>query len=333
MTRRPVFAALAAFVLAFAVPAAARQPAVPAPGPDPAIAAADRDIVIERALAALDKSYVFPEVAAKMAQAVQEKRKAGGYDAIAGSRQLARTLTEDLQAVSKDKHLRVTFGSPPGAGAAGGSAHARMMPRFENEGFERVEKLAGNIGYVEVRTFLGRESWEEKAAEAMTQLADADALIVDLRRNGGGSPELVAVLSSYLFDQPTHLNSLYWREGNRTDDFWTSKDVKGKRYGQSKPVYVLTSKRTFSGAEEFAYNLKNLRRATLVGETTGGGAHPGGMRRLHGDFRLFVPTGRAISPITKTNWEGVGVAPDVATAADEALEAAKALALKALGKG
>lgn len=325
---RPLFAALAAAVLSTV--AFAQEPK--APPPDAPVDAATRSKVIDDAIEALQKSYVFPEVAARMADDVRARQARGEYDSLGQSRAFARALTEHFQAVSRDKHLRVVFGAPPGASATGGSGHARMMPRFENEGFEKVEKLPGNIGYVEVRTFLGQDAWDEKAAEVMSQLADTDALIVDLRRNGGGSPHRVAALSSYLFEQPTHLNSLYWREGDRTDDFWTTKSVKGKRFGQSKPVYVLTSKRTFSGAEEFAYNLKNLKRATIVGETTGGGAHPGGMRTLAGDFRIFVPTGRAISPITKTNWEGTGVAPDIATNADEALERAKALALKALGR-
>src|SRR5215203_2477633 len=127
--------------------------------------------------------------------------------------------------------------------------------------------------------------------------------------------------------EPVHLNDLYWREGNRTDEFWTKKEVAGKRY-LNKDVYVLTSKRTFSGAEEFTYNLKNLKRATIIGETTGGGAHPGGGFRISEHFGMFVPTGRAISPITKTNWEGTGVTPDVAVPADEALHVARITALK-----
>ncbi len=299
----------------------------PSPRPDPPVDAATRGQVIDAALKALDQSYVFPEVAAKMEKSIRARQAAGEYAALASSHEFAKALTGHLQEISRDKHLRVTYGSPmqrrPGA-----------PPRFTNHGYEKVEKLPGNIGYLELRTFMGSGPEAEAAAsKAMSELADTDALIVDLRANGGGSPHMVALVSSYLFDQPTHLNSLYWREGDRTDEFWTTKEVTGKRFGQSKPVYVLTSKRTFSGAEEFSYNLKNLKRATLVGETTGGGAHPGAIRELVGEFAMFVPTGRAVSPITNTNWEGTGVVPDVATSADEALERARALALKTLGKG
>ncbi|MCA1614166.1 MAG: peptidase, partial [Acidobacteria bacterium] len=137
-----------------------------------------------------------------------------------------------------------------------------------------------------------------------------------------------ALICSYLFGpEPVHLNSLYWREGNRTEEFWTRKEVAGKRY-LNKDVYVLTSNRTFSGAEEFSYNLKNLKRATIVGETTGGGAHPGGGHRVGEHFMMFVPTGRAISPITKTNWEGTGVKPDIEVPAEQALTVARLSAVK-----
>jgi C-terminal processing protease CtpA/Prc len=142
---------------------------------------------------------------------------------------------------------------------------------------------------------------------------------------------MVALICSYLFPghERVHLNDLYWREGDRTEQFYTLPYVPGRRY-LDKEVYVLTSKRTFSGAEEFTYNLKNLKRATIVGEATGGGAHPGGTRRVTDHFAVWVPGGRAINPITKTNWEGTGVTPDVAVPADQALATAHLMALKRL---
>ena len=166
-------------------------------------------------------------------------------------------------------------------------------------------------------------------------LGNTDAIIFDLRKNGGGDPAMVALICSYLFGpEPVHLNDLHWREGKgeRVEEFWTLKDVAGKRY-TGKDVYVLTSNYTFSGAEEFTYNLKNLKRATIIGETTGGGANPGGGNRLSEHFGVFIPTGRAVSPVTKTNWEGTGVEPDVKVPADQALKTAQLIALrKALDK-
>lgn len=310
----PRFLSLLA-ALALALPCAAQPP-------DVTVDESERAEVIDKTLAALERSYVFPELAPRMAEHVRARERAGDYAAIASGREFARALTAHLQEVSRDKHLRVIVGDE-------GSFRARTQPADGKHGIEKVERLPGNVGYVELRGFHGT-SPEASAAmsSAMSSLADADVLIVDLRRNGGGSPHMVALMSSYLFDGPVHLNSLYWRERGRTDDFWTTREVTGKRYGQAKPVYVLTSKRTFSGAEEFSYNLKVLKRATIVGETTGGGAHPGALQRLNDRFAIFVPTGRAINPITKGNWEGTGVAPDVEVAAEQALDRALELAGK-----
>jgi C-terminal processing protease CtpA/Prc len=164
----------------------------------------------------------------------------------------------------------------------------------------------------------------------MNFLANMNALIVDLRQCKGGNPGMVALISSYLFDgEPVHLNSLYWRDEDLTQQYWTLPYVPGKRFGE-KPVYVLTSSDTFSAGEEFAYNLKTRQRVTLVGERTGGGAHPGSPFRLHPHFEVFIPVGRAINPITNQNWEGSGVAPDVSVPQDQALNAAYKLALESI---
>ncbi|MDP8979977.1 MAG: S41 family peptidase [Acidobacteriota bacterium] len=202
-----------------------------------------------------------------------------------------------------------------------------------NFGFEKVERLQGNIGYLDLRGFMEAQWGSETAVAAMNFLANTDALIIDLRQNGGGDPAMVALITSYLFSpgEEVHLNDLYWRPSNETHQWWTLPYVPGRRYA-NKPVYVLTSNRTFSAAEEFTYNLKNLKRATIIGETTGGGAHPGGMERLSEHFMAFLPSGRAINPISKTNWEGTGVTPDVAVPAADALTTATAAALRKISE-
>jgi C-terminal processing protease CtpA/Prc len=206
----------------------------------------------------------------------------------------------------------------------------RQGSRKLNGGYRRVERLPGNVGYLQVDGFMHPDVAADPAAAAMNFLANTDALIIDLRRNGGGGPQSVALLCSYLFDEkPVHLNDLYWRKGDRTEEFWTLKELAGKRY-LGRDVYLLTSHRTFSAAEEFAYDLQSLKRVTIVGETTGGGAHPGGGVPIGEHFMVFIPSGRAINPITKTNWEGTGVKPDVEATADKALETAHQLAVKKL---
>jgi C-terminal processing protease CtpA/Prc len=161
----------------------------------------------------------------------------------------------------------------------------------------------------------------------MNLLAHTDALIIDLRKNTGGSPTMIALLSTFLFGpEPVHLNSFYDRSGDKTSQTWTLPYVPGQRT-PDKPVFVLTSNRTFSAAEEFTYNLKNLKRATIIGEKTGGGAHPGGDISVTPHFRVFVPVGRAINPISGTNWEGTGIEPDIAVPEAGALDYAYRLAL------
>jgi retinol-binding protein 3 len=303
--------------------------------PDLTIDAATRTQVIDGILKRLNDSYVFPEVAKKMDLAIRARVDKKEYDQITSAKQFATQLTTDLQAVSNDKHLRVRYSHqaiPERGARREPTAEEREQRRREltwmNHGFAKVERLPGNIGYLEFFNFMDEELGADTVAAAMNFVNGTDALIIDMRANGGGNPAMVALVCSYLFGpEPVHLNDLYWREGNRTDEFWTKKEVAGKRY-LNKDVYVLTSKRTFSGAEEFTYNLKNLKRATIIGETTGGGAHPGGGFRISEHFGMFVPTGRAISPITKTNWEGTGVTPDVSVPADQALLTARLMALK-----
>jgi hypothetical protein len=293
--------------------------------------AASRQRAIDGVAAKLNEFYVFPEMAKKMEEAIRAKQAAGEYDSITNGNAFAEKLTTHLREVSKDKHLGVNFspavlpkGPPPGAPDV--AAMRRQMERM-NCGFEKAERLVGNIGYLKFNMFARPDICGPTASAAMNFLGSVDALIIDLRENGGGDPKMVAYISSYLFDERTHLNDLYHRKENKTEEFWTSADVPGKRLGKT-PVFVLTARRTFSGAEEFTYNLKNLKRATIIGETTGGGAHPVSGHRVDDHFMIGVPFARAINPISKTNWEGVGVEPDVKVSAAEALDVAKKLAEK-----
>jgi C-terminal processing protease CtpA/Prc len=302
--------------------------------PDMMIDAAVRAETIDTLFKDLNESYVFPEVAKRMETDVRNRLKTGEYDQLTSAREFAKKLTDDLRAVSKDKHLGVRFSNRviPLRAKRGEPSDAereefKRMMRINNYGFVKVEVMRGNIGYIDFRGFTNPEFGAETVAAAMNFVNNSDALIFDLRQNGGGDPAMVALICSYLFgDKPVHLNDLYWRKENRTEEYWTKPNVSGKKYND-KEVYVLTSNRTFSGAEEFSYNLKNLKRATIVGETTGGGAHPGDGFRLSDHFEAFIPTGRAISPITKTNWEGTGVEPDVKIPQEQALKTAYLLAL------
>ncbi len=287
--------------------------------------AVTRERVIDDTLAKLDEFYVFPDTAKKMGAAVRERDKNGEYAKVTNGVQLASLLTAHLQEVSRDKHLRVNFS--PVAGRMPIGPGPGPGPRGDPCGFEKAEKLDGNIGYIKINGFADPTDCRDAAVAAMGKIAGADAIIFDLRDNGGGRPQMVSFLTSYLFEKRTHLNDLWNRTTGQTEEFWTTEDVPGQKF-TTQPVYVLTSSRSFSGAEEFSYNLKTLERATIIGETTGGGAHPVVPQELDERFVVMVPNGKAINPITKTSWEGVGVEPDVKVPAAEALNKARELAGK-----
>jgi retinol-binding protein 3 len=293
-----------------------------------------RATLIDSLIQKLHDNYIFPDVAQQMDAAIRAKAGSGAYDDLTTLEDLCKRLTEDLQEVSHDKHLRLFYHAEPEPNDEPDQPTPEQIEEFRyamsllNFGFARVERLPGNIGYLDLRGFFPARFGGEAAVAAMNLLAHTGALIVDLRRNDGGDPEMIALITSYLFDQMTNLNNMYWREGDRTQQFWTLPYVPGRRYGGSKPVYVLTSSQTFSGAEEFAYNLKNLKRATIIGEVTGGGAHPVGGFAITPHVGARIPVGRAVNPISGTNWEGTGVTPDIAMPQEEALRTAQILALR-----
>jgi hypothetical protein len=290
-----------------------------------------RAAVIDKIAAALAKTYVDADKAKSMATALRAHLAKGDYDKIVDGPAFAMRLTDDLHADTHDMHMRVMFGphpkdEPPPPPEADQLAQLRQM----NYGFGPIERMHGNVAHLQIDGFPAAtfEAAQTGIGELMSQAADADALIIDLRNNGGGSPETVALVASYVFDdKPVHLVDIYERETKKTTQSWTQSKLHGKRFGGKKPVYVITSKRTFSGGEEFAYDLQTTKRAKIIGETTGGGAHPTKMVSLDDWFALAVPFAESISPITHRNWEGTGVVPDVLTSADAALDEALKRAL------
>lgn len=300
--------------------------------------AASRKLVIDGVGAKLTEFYVYPETAQKMVEALQTHERRGDYDAVTDGDALAQLLTDHLREVSHDRHLNVRFTpykQPAETGEKGPSkdevARRRQEMERDNCAFRKVEVLENNMGYVKLDAFLDPAVCGPTVVAAMNFVGHADGIIFDLRDNGGGDPKMVAFLLSYVFDQPTHVNDLYNRKENSTEQYWTSPYVPGPRLGE-KPVFVLTSKDTFSGGEEFCYDLKSLKRATIVGETTGGGAHPVRGVRVNDHFTVGVPFARAVNPVSKTDWEGTGVVPDVQVKADDALETAERLMAEKLQK-
>jgi hypothetical protein len=324
--------------------------------------------IVTTAMSLLRSNYVFPEVAEQAAAAVEARLAAGEYDdldEITLAELVTRHLQEVTE--DKHLRLRAGGGprreprpggpgeQEPGPGGPelrpGGPGPAlraepertrpgepdnhdarrlamRQRGRLDNFGIRRVERLDGNVGYLDVRRVAMPASAGPAITAAMELVAGTYALILDLRNNGGGSPEGVAVWCSYLLtEKPTHLNDIFHADTGETRQFWALPYVPGTRY-VDRPVYVLTSSHTFSGGEDFCYTLQALGRAELIGETTGGGAHPTRPFPISHAVHIGIPFARSINPVTGTNWQGTGVVPDIAVPEAEAYDVAYGKALR-----
>jgi Peptidase family S41/N-terminal domain of Peptidase_S41 in eukaryotic IRBP len=321
--------------------------------------------IVTTAMSLLRASYVFPEVAGQAAAAVEARAAAGEYDSL-DEITLTDLVTRHLQDITGDKHLRLRLGGGPGPrpggpGPAGGPGRSpgpgpgpgqgrperdepedhearrlamRRRGRLDNFGIRRVERLDGNVGYLDLHRVADPANAGPAIQAAMELVAGTYALIIDLRHNGGGSPEGVVLWCSYLLDErPTHLTDIFSADTGETRQFWALPYVPGTRY-TDRPVYLLTGSRTFSGGEDFCYTLQALGRAELIGETTGGGAHPTRGFPISPAVHIAIPFARSVNPVTGTNWEGTGVVPDVAVPEAQACDVAYARALRhVLGAG
>jgi hypothetical protein len=315
------------------------------PRPKVVVDEAMRAQAIDALVAGLNQYYVFPEKAKQIETLLRQRQKDGAYADIGDGNRLAAKLQADLASVAHDLHMRVAFSperlppQPPLPSMA--QLKAQQAPREDSNvamrwikrigrsmatfGVEKADHLSPKIGYLKISGFPPPHLTAEKYAAAMDKLADTDALVIDVRDNGGGTPMSVALLISYFVDQPTHLNDIWERASGETLQFWTADRLDGKRYGGKKPVVILAGPGTKSAGEDFTYTMQALKRATVVGERTWGGAHPTMPWRLGDHFYASIPAARSISPVTHGNWEGTGVIPDVAAPPAEALGVATAL--------
>jgi hypothetical protein len=298
------------------------------------IGAEQRAAVIARATELLSANYVFLDRAERGAAEVRERAERGEYDKITSPARFAEQLSRHLADAIGDRHLHVKVGSVPAADPSSASvetkaelAQLRRDAEAEEFGIGKPRVLEGNVGYVAFHRFFRAELAGGALATAMRQLAKTSALIVDLRECRGGDPVMAVLAASWLFDgRPRHWNDMLRRRDGTTTQFWTAAWLPGERY-VDKPVYVLTAQRTFSAPESFAYELQQTGRATIVGERTGGGAHPGAWFPIDDRFSIFIPLSRYVSATSGGDWEGDGVRPDVICGASEALERAHRLAL------
>jgi C-terminal processing protease CtpA/Prc len=292
-------------------------------------------VLVTALIEKLQAKYVFPDVARKMAETLREREARGEYKGVSRP-EWCELVTRQLQEVCRDLHLQVRYSKevlPPAVAEDGRLENPfwrnRQAGREYNFGFVKVERLAGNVGYLDVRAFYPPELAAGVCHGAMAFLANTSALVLDLRRNTGGEPGMVSILLSYLFaGGATRFVDFHWRESG-LQQMWALPDLPGERY-LDKPVYVLTSRKTFSGGEACAFDLQRLGRAKVIGEQTAGGAHPAEDYRLGDHVHVLIPVCRAADPVTGENWEGVGVTPDLQVPAERALETALRLAWQEL---
>ena len=320
------------FVLPLLLGAAILQPA--GARADTVITPEEQKKVIETFSTTFKQRYVFPDLAQKAADILQQHLANHDYDSVTDGAAFGKMLTAQVHDVCHDAHVHFTFSPDP----LPERVHQEQPTPEEikrqknqmkalNGGYEHVDRLAGNIGYLEVRSFEDAEAAKAPLEGAMEFLQNTDALILDLRRNGGGDPRAVAMLLSYFFEPSTHLNDFVDGTGKVQETSWTSARVHGAKY--LKLIYVLVSKRTGSGAEECAYDIQSLKRGQVFGTSTWGGANPGTFYRLDNHYMAFIPSLQARNPYTHKNWEGTGVQPDVSVEGD-AQRSAYETALKEL---
>lgn len=310
------------------------------PQPKVVVDSAMRGEAVDTLVAKLNDHYVFPDKAKQIEAVLRQRQHEGKYDRMTDGEQLAKQLTDDLHGVAHDLHMEVAFspglvppddavGPPPASQAEWDQRNNFVMRLFYRRlaslRVKKVDHLSPKIGYLQVSGFPPAFLMAEWYAAAMDKLADTDGLIVDVRDNRGGGPESVALLVSYFVDQRTRLNDIWDRDTGITAQHWTEDKLDGKRYGGKKPIVILAGPGTMSAGEDFTYTMQALKRATVIGKPTWGGAHPTRPYRLGDHFFVMIPSRRAISPITHTNWEGVGVIPDIAATPDNALAVAKDL--------
>lgn len=292
------------------------------------LTSAVRNEVVNAISKRLNDHYVYADTAAKMSAYITQKLKEGKYNSITGPVVFAEQLLADLRSVYADGHLLIRYDSRPENLAVmisgqNNNEDPNRAIKEANFGFQKVEVLPGNIGYISMLSFRSDPVYGMETMKSSLRFVQyTNAIIIDLRSNGGGSQETATMLMGFFFDKKILVERFYNRYTKESTEYWTKPDSSFRDFW-TKPIYILTSHKSFSAAEMFTYDMKTLKRATIVGETTGGGAHGQFEADVTNGFMMQVPYWTSINPVTKTNWEKVGVEPDLKTSENDALEAAE----------
>jgi len=283
---------------------------------------------------ALFRNYIFPDKSKAIAEYLKSRVRQKAYRSITDPVKLAITIQQDINSIHRDRHLSIYYDprfetdlrKPRKEPIIDTTIVQRE--RLGNFSFTQVQILNGNIGYIEFTSF---SNFIKEAKPTITAafhfISNTEAIIIDLRKNGGGSPWMVKHIGSYLVKKRTRLNDIYERKSDKTVQFWAD-PLEVDSMNLTMPLYILTSRETFSAAEDFAYAMQANKRAVVVGDTTGGGAHPTGPVPVGQGFIIDIPLARSINYITQTDWEGTGVLPDYVCHRDDALKKAQELIYK-----
>jgi hypothetical protein len=296
----------------------------------PALQKGDIVEILDSVLTAFEVHYVYPDTAKALSQHIREKYASGAYDDITELRTFTRQLNEDIRSFTHDIHISISVMRPDDGPAIGNTITNDQIEKsaLTNHGFRKVEWLTGNVGYLRIDRFEYAIYAGEVASAALNFLARCEAVIIDLRYNGGGDETMVRLLGSYFFKNPTMINSLYFTETDSLEQSWTSAYVPGRKLIDTD-LYILVSDYTASGAEAFSYGMKHADRATIIGKNTAGAAHWWERWDFPGlQVSAGIPIARPINPVTKTSWERTGVTPHIDAEIDIALTVAHVEALK-----
>jgi hypothetical protein len=295
----------------------------------------EKRAIIDTLYRLLEDHYVYREVGLKMNAYIKKRQQQHIYDTVEDVERFASMLTADLRSISKDGHLGVEYSKQPIINEPASPPTQKMIDDFKRDGasdnfaFRKLEIIDGNIGYLKLNIFWPAEWIKETAAGAMAFLANSDAVILDLRDNHGFAGDGVLSIQSYFFEEPTHVSDYINRDDGTTRQSWTTPTVPGRKLS-GKKLYILISHETFSAGEDFTYNMQALKRGIVVGEASGGGAHGTKAYRLSDHFSVGVPFVYSVNPVTKSDWEGKGVQPDIRVNKDDALNVAHIAALESI---
>lgn len=307
---------------------------------DRPITPAEQKQIIDKAFTLLKANYIFPDVLNTMEQQIYKKLSAGSYAAYSTAEDFLKNINNDLETLSNDRHVDIFFDpvrvKQIEAEANSDNSKPAYAPeflaraKFENYMVRKAERLDGNVGYLKFNMFVDPELSKPTLIAAMNFLSNSSALIIDLRQNGGGDARTCSFLLNYFLPDST----LIMQRRSRTDKtptlIYTTKDPSARKYDKNIPVYILTSKRSSSAAEAFSYTLQSYKRAVVVGEVTKGEANPGYIFAINKEMYIMIPAFENVNPVTKTNWQGKGVMPDIRIGADKALIVAQAKAYEQL---